>query len=241
MQPDHSEQDQLPTRAAIDIGSNTLHLVVARCKSDDLDIVEDKVDLVRIGESVTASGEISAQKREEAIATLRHYKELAEKHNAEQILVVATEAIRQANNSDQFLEDVRRETGLTVLLISGDAEAVLTFFGATYEESKQPGAPAQLGVMDLGGGSMELVTAKNMHISWRTSIPIGSGWLHDRYLASNPPTYDELAVAESFLQTYFQGVRIKRRPPVLIVTGGSANSLLHLVHHAFKLEMHQSQ
>src|SRR5229473_1373144 len=167
-----NQRHQLPMRAAIDIGSNTIHIVVARCKSDDLDIVEDKVDLVPIGVRVTSSGEISAQKREEAIATLRQYKELAEKHQAEQVLVVATEAIRQASNSDEFLEEVRRETGLTVLLISGDAEATLTFFGATYEESKQPGAPAQLGVVDLGGGSMELVTAKNMHISWRTSIPI---------------------------------------------------------------------
>src|SRR5260370_8277193 len=94
--------------------------------------------------------------------------------------------------------------------------------------------------MDLGGGSLELVTAKNMHITWSTSIPIGSGWLHDRYLASNPPTYDELAVAESFLQTYFQGVRIKRRPPVLIATCGIANSLFHLVLQAFKLELHQN-
>ena len=232
-----NQRHQLPMRAAIDIGSNTIHIVVARCKSDDLDIVEDKVDLVRIGESVTSSGEISAQKREEAIATLRQYKELAEKHQAEQVLVVATEAIRQASNSDEFLEEVRRETGLTVLLISGDAEATLTFFGATYEESKQPGAPAQLGVVDLGGGSMELVTAKNMHISWRTSVPIGSGWLHDRYLPSDPPAPDELSVARTFLQTYFQGMRLKQQPPKLIVTGGSANSLLHLARQAFRLDM----
>src|SRR5712692_5090366 len=184
-------QEQLsPMRAAIDIGSNTIHIVVARSTPNDLDIVEDKVELVRIGESVTATGEISPQKRDDALATLRQYKELAEQHDAEQILVVATEAIRQASNSDEFLEEVRRETGLTVLLISGDAEATLTFFGATYEESKQPGASAQLGVRDLGGGSMELVTAKNMHISWRTSIPIGSGWLHDRYLPSDPPAPD---------------------------------------------------
>src|SRR5215469_17029234 len=229
-----------PPRAAIDIGSNTIHIVIARGSPRNLEILEDQVDLVRIGESVTATGEISQQKCDAAIAVLTRYKALAEQYAAHPIFVVATEAIRQATNSASFLARVQHETRLTVQLISGTAEATLTFYGATYEVSSGPNPPAQIGVMDLGGGSLELVTAKNMHITWRTSLPIGSGWLHDRYLASDPPTYDELAVAESFLQTYFQGVRIKPRPPVLIVTGGSANSLLYLVHQAFKLEMHHS-
>lgn len=234
------QNQSLPTCAAIDIGSNTIHIVVARCRPDDLDILEDQVELVRIGESVTANGEISQEKADATIALLKQYKALAKKHGADPIFVVATEAIRQASNSADFLELVRRETGLTVELISGTAEAALTFYGATYEVAREQNSPAQIGVMDLGGGSLELVTSKNTHITWRISIPIGSGWLHDRYLTANPPTYNELAVAETFLQTYLQGVRMKRRPPVLIVTGGSANSLLHLVHCAFKLEMDRS-
>src|SRR6266566_5249563 len=84
-------KQQAPMRAAIDIGRNTIHIVVARCKPDDLDIVEDEVELVRIGESVNASGEISPEKRDAAIATLRQYKELAQQHGAEQILVVAVQ------------------------------------------------------------------------------------------------------------------------------------------------------
>jgi exopolyphosphatase/pppGpp-phosphohydrolase len=235
------QQQFSPMRAAIDIGSNTIHIVIARSASYDLDIVEDQVDLVRIGESVTATGEISQEKADAAIALLGQYKALAEKYGADPIFGVATEAIRQASNSTAFLEQVQRETGLTVQLISGTAEAALTFYGATYEVTKEPNPPAEIGVMDLGGGSLELVTAKHMQITWRTSIPIGSGWLHDRYLSSNPPTYDEVAVAEAFLQAYFQGMRLKQRPPVLIVTGGSANSLLSLVHRAFKLEEHRNQ
>jgi len=223
-----------PIHAAIDIGSNTIHLVVAHCTPNDLDIVEDRVELVRIGESVTATGEISQQKRKAAIDTLSHYKSLAEQHGAAQILVVATEAIRQATNSSEFLEEAEKETGLTIHLITGDTEATLTFYGATYEEQRQPNAPAVSGVMDLGGGSTELVTAKNRHIIWRTSIQIGSGWLHDRYLPSDPPKPDELSVAHAFLQTYFQGMPIKFQPAKLIVTGGSANSLLLLAQQAFQ-------
>ncbi len=231
------QEQSLPMNAAIDIGSNTLHIVVARCSPADLDIVEDQVDLVRIGESVTATGEISPEKRDAALSVLHTYKKLAEKHKAEHIFVVATEAIRQARNSADFLKEVKRKTGFEVHLISGTAEAEFTFYGATYETAREPGAPPQLGVVDLGGGSMEIVTAKNMQITWRTSIPLGSGWLHDRYLPSDPPTYEELSTANTFLTTYLQGSALRRRPTVLIVTGGSANSLVQLARHAFKLDV----
>src|SRR6266702_7471782 len=228
-------QEQLPPmHAAIDIGSNTIHIVVARCTPESLDIVEDQLELVRIGESVTTTGEISPQKRDAAINTLRKYQALAQQHGAGQILVIATEAIRQAHNSADFLEDVKRETGLEVRLISGEAEAAFTFYGATYWIG--PDASARVGVLDLGGGSMELVTSQNKQITWRVSIPIGSGWLHDRYLPSNPPTRNELANARLFLRTYFQGMRMKHRPPVLVVTGGSATSLLYLARCAFGLD-----
>src|SRR5215469_4277961 len=154
-----------PVLAAIDIGSNTIHIVAARCQPDNLDIIEDQVELVRIGESVTATGTISAEKRAAAISVLHRYRALAEQHLAEQIFTVATEAIRKASNSDEFLEEIKRETGLEVLLISGNAEATLSFYGATYEESRRPGTPAHIAVMDVGGGSTELITARNMHIT----------------------------------------------------------------------------
>lgn len=230
-----------PVRAAIDVGSNTIHIVVARATAQTLDILADEVEMVRIGESVTASGQISQEKCDYALSVLAQYKALAEHHQAQDIYVVATEAIRQASNSDWFIETVRQKTGLQVNLISGEAEATLTFAGAIYEAQAQPHPPEVIGVMDLGGGSMELVTARNAQITWKSSIPIGSGWLHDRFLTANPPEYDDIAIAETFLHTYFQGMRIKRKPPILIVTGGSANSLLHLTHHAFNLEMHQTQ
>ncbi len=230
------EDQPKPMRAAIDIGSNTIHLVVARCQVDDLEIVVDEVEMVRIGESVTASGAISLQKRDAALKTLHAYKSLAEQQGAYPILVVATEAIRKAANSSEFLADVKRETGLDVQLIDGNVEATLTFYGATYELVKQRDAAAGLGVMDLGGGSTELVTAQGEQITWRISLPIGSGWLHDRYLPANPPTADEIEVAQTFLHTYLQGIHPADEPSALIATGGSANSLLFLARLALGLD-----
>ncbi|HTK11274.1 MAG TPA: CHAD domain-containing protein [Ktedonobacteraceae bacterium] len=227
---DHSA----PVHAAIDIGSNTIHLVIAHALPASLDILVDEEEMVRIGESVNATGSISAEKRKLALSVLRKYITLAQKHAAvEPVLGVATEAIRQAKNSQEFLEAIRRETGLTVHLIDGNAEATLTFFGATYELLASSTPANALGVLDLGGGSMELVVAHQQQISWRTSVPLGSGWLHDRYLLSDPPTADDVAVARTFLHTYFTAMPIKEIPAVLIATGGSANSLWYLVQQAF--------
>ncbi len=229
---------QSPVRAAIDIGSNTIHIVIARAVSRGLDVLADENELVRIGESVTSSGDISAQKQHDTLAVLQRYKELAETHGAEQVLVVATEAIRKASNSEDFLESVQRETGLHVELISGNVEATLTFYGATYEVLQQPTTPTMLAVMDLGGGSTELVMANKDHITWQTSLPIGSGWLHDRYLPSDPPTAGELESARTYLHTFLADVSRQSDLPMLIVAGGSATSLLMLAQKAFHLDEH---
>jgi exopolyphosphatase/pppGpp-phosphohydrolase len=232
--------EQASICAAIDIGSNTIHVVVARCFPHRLDILADEQELVRIGESVTATGEISAEKRTASIATLHKYQELAAQYHAEAVLVVATEAIRQAKNGEEFLSDLRQATGLRISLIDGAAEATLTFYGATYEVLGKADGPELLGVMDLGGGSTELVIARDEHVLWSISVPVGSGWLHDRYFHADPPTRTDLAVAHTFLDTYFRGLAIKLRPDVLLATGGSANSLLFLARAAFNLPSEQS-
>jgi exopolyphosphatase/pppGpp-phosphohydrolase len=223
------EKQAAPICAAIDVGSNTIHIVVARCFPDTLEILADELDLTRIGASVTATGKISPAKTQAALQTLKAYQELAGRYGAEQVFVVATEAIRQAENRDEFLAQVRAETGLEIRLISGTVEATLTFLGATYEAGSQK----QLGVMDLGGGSLELVFARSLHIVWRTSLPIGSGWLHDQYLWGNPPTSNSIQAAETFLQTYLRSLKRESTASPLIVTGGSANSLLLLARRAF--------
>ena len=196
---------------------------------------------MRIGESVTATGEISPQKRDDAIATLARYKELAARYTNVPPIVVATEAIRRARNSQQFLADVKRETGLDMLIINGEVEALLTFYGTTYELYREPHAPALVGVLDLGGGSMELVLANRKRITWHTSVPVGSGWLHDRYLQSDPPSQEDQEVARAFLSTYFTGMFMPQLPPALIATGGSANSLLLLARRAIGLDEQETR
>jgi exopolyphosphatase/pppGpp-phosphohydrolase len=221
---------------AIDVGSNTIRVVVARCSSGGLEILATDEAIVRIGESVNSDGLISDEKRDLTITVLRQFRELAQKHEAGVILAIATEAIRKASNRDAFLQAIKDDTGIDVHCIGGDIEATLTFYGVTYALAKDPEAPSTVAVMDLGGGSTELVLAKSMHIYWHTSLPIGSGWLHDRYLTADPPTHDDNVTARSFLRTYLRGLNVKRFPPVLYATGGSANTLLLMAQRAFDLD-----
>ena len=221
-----------PVYAAIDIGSNTLRMIVARVQHSHLDILATDEALVRIGESVNAESSISEEKQAQTIAVFRKYKAIADEHQAQTIIAVATEAIRRASNQEQFLIAIEQATGLDVSVIGGDIEGILTFYGAIYDVVQEQ---ERVAVMDLGGGSTELILANDGDVYWLTSLTIGSGWLHDRYLVNDPPHKEEVSAAYTFLQTFFQGVHVKRFPGDLRVTGGSANTLLRFAQRAFGL------
>jgi exopolyphosphatase/pppGpp-phosphohydrolase len=230
------QQQKTTIRAAIDIGSNTIEVLIARCAPDNLEIIEHQSTLARLGESVDGKGKISRDKFKAALDAVGKYQKLAKKHEAREILAIATETLREVQNSQDFIEVVKHETGLEVQLISGYAEAVLDYFGATYSHD----TPRDAGVLDVGGSSIEIVTANNRHITWLTSVSIGSGTIHDRYLHSNPPTHEEMESARSYLASQLPMMRIPESP-ALIVTGSSASSLLELAQHAFKLDEQSDQ
>jgi Ppx/GppA phosphatase family/CHAD domain len=227
-----TKKNKVVTCAVIDMGSNSTEVLVAHCAPDHLDVVKDESTMTRLGESVKETGEIAPDKRDDALAVLRQYQELAKQCGADPILVVATEAMREARNRESIVEDIQRETELQVNIIEGTLEAAYTYHGAVYGAETPPGT----GVLDVGGASTELVTARERLITWLISVPIGSGWLHDQYLSSNPPSQEEVEKAEDFLRTYIPGLHVPQPPPALIVTGSSAKALLKLAEQALKLD-----
>ena len=226
------QKSQAVTCAAIDIGSNSTECLVAQCTPDHLDIIKDDSKMNRLGEGVKETGEIAEDKRDAALTIVREYQDMAQQQGAASILVVATEAMREARNRDAVVENIEQETGLHVNIISGQIEAALTYYGATYGLDISPDA----GVLDVGGSSTELITAREHHISWLTSVPIGSGWLHDMYLSSNPPSQGEVMEAEDFLNSYISSLHVPEAPSSLVVTGSSAKALLKLATQALKLD-----
>ena len=180
-----------PGRIAVaDLGTNSTRLLVADLPvGGPLSEVERRSEVTRLGEGVDATGRLSEEGVERVVACLARYREAADRHGAGRRIAVATSAVRDAANGDEFQERVRSELGFDIRTISGEEESRLTFLGATA--GRPPGPPTL--VVDIGGGSTEYVvgepgSAPAFHVSTR----LGSVRQTERHLNSDPPTHAEL-------------------------------------------------
>ncbi|HWF35440.1 MAG TPA: hypothetical protein VG295_08700 [Solirubrobacteraceae bacterium] len=213
-------------RACIDIGSNTTRLLVAECRAGGLDEVHQDRAFTRIGRGLAADGTIGEEKIAEVVGVVAAQLARARELGSSEILGVATAAIRRAPNGSELVEAIETGCGLRVQVLSGEEEARLAFVGAAGTLGHQPAGT--LGVVDVGGGSSELVVGTPPEtIGWWFSIAVGSGDLADRYLRSDPPRPAELAAARAWVAEGLSGVRA---PPLLeaVAVGGSAASLRRL-------------
>jgi exopolyphosphatase / guanosine-5'-triphosphate,3'-diphosphate pyrophosphatase len=215
--------------ACIDIGSNTTRLLVADCNAGTLTEVHQERAFTRIGPGVDASGAISEAKIREVVEVVRHQLAIARGHGAQRVRAVATAAIRHAANGNRLADAIGRETGLTVSILSGEEEARLAFVGAAAMRETGPGAATgTLGVIDVGGGSSEVVVGRAPdEVLWWASVAIGSGVLTQRCLHSDPPDAAQLAAARAQIAAALAGLE-PPRPAIAVAVGGSATSLARL-------------
>jgi exopolyphosphatase/pppGpp-phosphohydrolase len=202
-------------------------MVVVRVAENgsDLMTLADELDMTRLGADVTATGSIGPERAQRAIDVLRAQAARAQSLGASELLVIATEGVRAAANANAFLEQVRRETGITIHLISGDQEAALTYWGAT---SGLPATDERRAVLDLGGGSMEVVIGTGHRILWRAALPLGSGAMHDKYAPSDPPRPDELDAVRKKTTDQLGGFSMPLPVARVIACGGTATTLVAL-------------
>ena len=182
---DHAPQ----TLAAIDIGSNSIKLTVARRRRDGIEEFYWDSETVRLGEGIEATGRLGDARMDAARETLGRFAATARELGAERTLAVATEALRVAANGRAFLERVARETGIDAAVIDGDREAALTFAGLATTLD----LAGAMVVADIGGASTEVIVAGDGRVEAVRSLPIGSGRLTDRFVREDPPHPDELA------------------------------------------------
>jgi exopolyphosphatase / guanosine-5'-triphosphate,3'-diphosphate pyrophosphatase len=210
-------------RACIDIGSNTTRLLVADCDGERLVEVHQERAFTHVRRALTPSEEIEAEKIDEVAAVVSGQLQRAHELGAAEVLGVATAAVRRAANADALVSAVRDACGLEVAVLSAEQEARLAFEGAARTLGRLPDGP--LGVVDVGGGSSELVvgTAPD-RIDWYASFPLGSGQLTDECLTSDPPSAEEIARAGKRISEALGGVQ---PPPTacVVAVGGSATSL----------------
>jgi exopolyphosphatase/guanosine-5'-triphosphate,3'-diphosphate pyrophosphatase len=210
-------------RACIDIGSNTTRLLVADCDDDRLVEIHQERSFTHLRRALTPGGEFRAEKIAEVAAVVEAQLNTARELGAADVRGVATAAVRRAANRDALLAAVRRSCGLEVRVLSAEEEARLAFGGAAQTLGHVPAGA--LGVVDVGGGSCELVvgTAPN-HVRWFASFELGSGQLADECLGSDPPSAEDLGRARARIGEVLGAVQ---PPPAaeVVAVGGSATSL----------------
>ena len=177
----------------------------------------------RLGKSLGKDRRLPPAKVEEVASVVERQVRHARELGAERVRIVATAAIRQATNRDELVEAIERSAGVTAHVLSDEDEARLAFAGAT----RMLTAPVEgaIAVVDVGGGSTEIaIGTLDEGVVWSRSFRIGSGFLADSYLRSDPPAATELDAARHHAQGMFEGLNL---PSVerAVACGGSAASL----------------
>jgi exopolyphosphatase/guanosine-5'-triphosphate,3'-diphosphate pyrophosphatase len=198
--------------AAVDLGTNTTRLLVADVEDGRLEEVVRRTAITRLGEGVDARRRLLPAPIARVRNVLTDYRREAEALGAERILLVATSAVRDAENGEAFLGEIGRSYGFTPRLLSGDEEAELTLRGVG---ELPPGAV----VMDVGGGSTEFVGE-----GLRVSIDIGSVRLTERFLHGDPPSSEEVERCAAHVRALLPDVRVAH----LVAVAGTVTSLAAL-------------
>lgn len=211
----------------IDIGSNTTRVLVAEVVDGALTEVLARRAFTRLGKELRAEGRITHAKVDEIAGTVAEQRTLAEKVGASRLRVVATAAIRGASNRDELCSAITERCGATIDVLDGDEEARLAFVGATKTLRHAPSGP--VGVVDVGGGSTEIaIGTLRDGVTWSESFRIGSGFLADAYLKTDPASAADLRAMREHAAGVFEGLELPR-PDLAVAVGGSATSLRRVV------------
>ena len=211
------------TLGVIDIGSNSGRVMVARVlDAAHLDVLGDARSPLRLVRDVTNDGRLSAETIERTLRIVRGFVAVATSAGAERTVAVATAAVREASNGDEFIERVRAELHIPVDIADGAEEARYGFYGAVH------GLPIEHGiVLDVGGGSLQLVHFRGRRLLRSWSFPLGALRLNDRFLRSDPPSRGEMRSLKEHVYATLEdaGVSSLLADERLVVTGGTVRNL----------------
>jgi exopolyphosphatase/guanosine-5'-triphosphate,3'-diphosphate pyrophosphatase len=180
-----------PARVAVvDLGTNSTRLLVANVSGGSVEELERRSVVTRLGDGVDASGRLADEAMDRVFDTLADYRDAIDEHGADPVIAVATSAVRDSANGDEFRAELRERFGIDARIITGDEEARLTFLGATSGRD----ASIKTLVIDIGGGSTELVIghAAASEPDFHVSTQAGSVRQSERHLHDDPPTGEQL-------------------------------------------------
>jgi exopolyphosphatase/guanosine-5'-triphosphate,3'-diphosphate pyrophosphatase len=218
--------------AAIDLGTNSLHMVVVQIqpKLPAFSIIAREKDTVRLGDRDKKTGNLTPAAMERAIAALRRFLGIAKSLNAEQIIAVATSAVREAPNGRDFLKQVETDLGLSVNLISGQEEARRIYLGVLsgMELNNQPHI-----IIDIGGGSTELILGDSHEPRSLSSTKVGAVRLTAELISTDPISIGEFQYLQAYVRAQLERavdeLRTVLQPgelPRLVGTSGTIETLV---------------
>jgi len=183
--------------AAIDCGTNSVRLLVADVDraTGRLSDVDRRLEIVRLGQGVDATGRLAAEPLARTLRVLRSYRQIIGEASASAVRMVATSATRDAANAGEFVTGVRDILAIEPEVLSGEDEARLSFTGATAELTGEAAGPYL--VTDIGGGSTEFVLGDPGSMTAAVSVNIGCVRMTERHLRHDPPGQDEIAAARA--------------------------------------------
>ena len=204
------------------MGSNTIHLLVASPSDTGLTDRRHAVVMAGLGAEVERQGQLGPELIERVADTVSTMLQLAREDGAEEVRMVATEFARLAPDAGDLVRAVRERSGASLRVLTGEAEARLSYLGATaYRVS--PKAPAL--VADIGGGSTEVVVGEGTRPRLATSVRLGSAQLLRAVSADDPPSPRQLADAEALASMALESAPRPDGPRALLATGGTAANL----------------
>lgn len=215
--------EQVRIGSAIDVGSNSVHLLVTELGGDRPRVLRDESLLLGLGAMVDLEGFIPEQGAAAALQALIDYVEIADDEGAEWITLLATEPLRRASNRSHFCDSVEEATGRPLHVLSHEEEAMLTVLGVLDGAA----VTEPLLVLDIGGGSSEIVLLEPGADPVVGVMPVGSARLTAQHVEDDPPTADEIAALRAESHHLLSGMPVGH-PRRGIVVGGSGTNLIRL-------------
>ena len=212
--------------AAIDVGTNSTRLLVAEQQADGFRPLDRRMTITRLGQGVDRARALAPEALERTLATIADYAAACGEYSVERLRVTGTSAVRDARNRNVFFEGVRKLTGSTPELLSGEAEARATFRGAVSDLV----AREHVLVVDIGGGSTELISGRD-EPETLVSLDIGCVRLFEKHLDSDPPTPAELDALRAEVGEALAGARAELDVPLgarLVGVAGTVTQLATL-------------
>jgi exopolyphosphatase/guanosine-5'-triphosphate,3'-diphosphate pyrophosphatase len=211
--------------AAIDIGTNSILLLVAERTDHTLTPLIDLAKTVRLGESLGATGKLSEIAMARTLTGLSSYAKALEQFSPDQVICFGTAALRVASNAAEFCQQVNAKFGWPVQILTGEEEAHYTFRGVMSAlAADHPDALA----IDIGGGSTEVIAGTRDRIYYQTSLPVGAVVLQEQFHLGERVSPAHQKIVETTLTQQFATLVIPDRNSTILVTGGTATTLAAL-------------